>query len=178
MEFAHKNIRLRPENYRGTRLIFIALCCEARKCVFENRDTARWLVDCLREEAEANRFAVHAFCVMPDHLHALVQGFEPSSDLLRFLKILKQKTAFQYQQRSGKVLWQKKFLITSCVPRIRVTAWPGISRGLVYLDESCAERPLLPRAGLSVFLARSRSSGRELQSPLVHGTPFGKRPRF
>jgi putative transposase len=125
MEFAHKNIRLRLENYRGTRLIFITLCCEARKCVFENRDTARWLVDCLREEAEANRFAVHAFCVMPDHLHALVQGFEPSSDLLRFLKILKQKTAFQYQQRSGKVLWQKKFfdhIVRSQNSRDRV-AW-------------------------------------------------------
>jgi hypothetical protein len=46
---------------------------------------------------------------MPDHFHALVQGIEPSSDLLHFLKVLKQKTAFQYRHRLVEALWQKKF---------------------------------------------------------------------
>ena len=125
MEFAHKNIRLRPESYRGTRLIFITLCCEGRKSVFADGKTARWLIDCVRKQAEANRFAVHAFCVMPDHFHALVQGFDPASNLLRFLKILKQKTAFQHRQRFGETLWQKKFfdhIVRSQASRDRV-AW-------------------------------------------------------
>src|SRR6266704_5083306 len=81
MEFAHKNIRLRPESYRGTRLIFITLCCEAKKSVFADGERAWWLIDCVRKEAQASRFAVHAFCVMPDHFHALVQGLDRSSDL-------------------------------------------------------------------------------------------------
>jgi REP element-mobilizing transposase RayT len=109
MEFAHKNIRLRPESYRGTRLIFITLCCEAKKSVFADGERAWWLIDCVRKEAQASRFAVHAFCVMPDHFHALVQGLDRSSDLLDFVKTLKQKTAFQHRQRLGEVLWQKKF---------------------------------------------------------------------
>ena len=87
MEFAHKNIRLRPESYRGTRLIFITLCCEAKKSVFADGERAWWLIDCVRKEAQASRFAVHAFCVMPDHFHALVQGLDRSSDLLLGYKI-------------------------------------------------------------------------------------------
>ena len=109
MEFARKNIRLGRESYRGSRLIFIRLCCEARKCIFAQDEKARWLIECVRKEAELSRFAVHAFCVMPNHFHALVQGVEPSSDLQHFVKALKQKTAFQYRQRLGEVLWQKKF---------------------------------------------------------------------
>lgn len=109
MKFARKNIRLNPQSYQGTRLILVTLCCEARKCIFAKSEEARWLIECMRKEAELNRFAVHAFCVMPDHLHALVQGMEPSSDLLHFVRVLKQKTAFQYRQRLGQALWQKKF---------------------------------------------------------------------
>lgn len=109
MEFARKNIRLGRESYRGTRLVFITLCCKARKGVFADGEKARWLIECVRKEAELSRFAVHAFCVMPDHFHALIQGIEASSDLLHFVKALKQKTAFQYRQRLGEVLWQKKF---------------------------------------------------------------------
>ena len=46
---------------------------------------------------------------MPDHVHLLVQGMEPASDLLRFVKSLKQKSAYQFEKKTGNRLWEKKF---------------------------------------------------------------------
>ncbi len=46
---------------------------------------------------------------MPDHFHALVRGMETTSDLLVFLKRLKQETAYEFQRRFGHTLWQMRF---------------------------------------------------------------------
>ena len=46
---------------------------------------------------------------MPDHLHAVVEGLDPASDLLQFVKIFKQVTGFRYQKECDQQLWQKKF---------------------------------------------------------------------
>jgi len=46
---------------------------------------------------------------MPDHLHALVVGLNEKSDLLAFVKNLKQKTALEFRREFGRDLWQKKF---------------------------------------------------------------------
>jgi len=42
-----------------------------------------------------NSFDVHAYCLMPDHLHFLAEGTEPTSDLRHFIKSLKIKTSRQ-----------------------------------------------------------------------------------
>jgi putative transposase len=67
------------------------------------------VIDQLREHAHAHHFSVHAYCAMPDHLHALVFGLDATSDMLVFLKEMKQKTAYQFQRRFHCSLWQKKF---------------------------------------------------------------------
>ncbi|SRR5713226_133697 len=109
MTFRRQNIRLSPQIYRGPRLYFVTLCCEGRGCFFAKHNTASWLITCLRRDADATGFAVHAYCVMPNHLHLLVEGKGAKSSLLTFIKQLKQKTAFEYQQRFGERLWQTKF---------------------------------------------------------------------
>jgi hypothetical protein len=45
---------------------------------------------------------------MPDHVHLLTEGLTLSTDLLVFLRTLKQKTGFEHKQRTGQRLWQKK----------------------------------------------------------------------
>ncbi len=109
MHFRRKNIRLPSLNYCGRGWFFITLCCDAGRQVFADGQKARWLIDCLRYEAETARFGIHAFCVMPDHVHLLVEGREPASDLLRFVKALKQRTGFLYSREFHEHLWQKKF---------------------------------------------------------------------
>ncbi len=57
----------------------------------------------------AYRFAVHAYCVMPNHFHGLFCGIEPTSNLTGFVKNLKQTTGYEYQEQFHGALWQKKF---------------------------------------------------------------------
>ena len=109
MPFPHKNIRLPAEHYRGENWYFVTLCCANRRRVFADSRMAIWLIEQLRQHSRSHSFAVHAYCVMPDHLHALVLGLDISSDLLAFVASLKQKTAYEFHGRFHRVLWQKKF---------------------------------------------------------------------
>ncbi|HTZ75589.1 MAG TPA: transposase [Candidatus Aquilonibacter sp.] len=131
----HKNIRLEHGYYVGRSTHFITICCESRRPVFENPARATWLIDMLRSESDTHGFAVFAYCVMPDHLHALVSGSDEGSDLLTFVRSFKGRSEYQYRLRqkirnppmenrprnaratmaatnansTRPVLWQKKF---------------------------------------------------------------------
>jgi putative transposase len=109
MHFRRKNIRLHPIHYRGTRQFFITLCSESRSPVFSDSKIAQALIDCLKDTSERCRFGVQAFCVMPDHFHALVEGIAPDSDLLLFVRNFKQASSREYSKGGGATLWQKKF---------------------------------------------------------------------
>ena len=109
MRFRRKNIRLNALRYRGHEWFFITLCCEFRHRVFVNREWAERLVGHLKSTATKYNFSVHAYCAMPDHFHALVEGLRPDSDLLIFLKTFKQSTSREYSSARGAPLWQKKF---------------------------------------------------------------------
>jgi REP element-mobilizing transposase RayT len=89
MDFRRKDIRLAPERYIGQSSYFITFCCAHRRQLFATATTASWFVEKLRDQSNAYGFAVQAYCVMPDHFHALVTGRNPTSDLLAFATNLK-----------------------------------------------------------------------------------------
>jgi len=109
MSFHRKNIRLHPTRYQGHGWFFITICCESRRPVFSDSKNAQMLMGHLKTTAEKCHFAIHAFCVMPDHFHALVEGIAPGCDLRLFVRILKRATSLEYSRGSGIPLWQKKF---------------------------------------------------------------------
>ena len=109
MQFLHKNIRLPAVKYRGVHWYFVTFCCAARRRVFADSKWASRIVDELRLEAAAYCFDVYAYCVMPDHVYALVKGLDPACDLLAFVKNLKQKTDREFREKFHRDLWQKKF---------------------------------------------------------------------
>jgi REP-associated tyrosine transposase len=109
MPFPHKNIRLHRFSYIGQSSYFVTLCCAGKRLVFANAKNAGWLVEILRKQSSVHRFAVQAYCVMPDHFHILVSGLDPASSLLPFIKNLKLTTSREYQKNFGEALWQKKF---------------------------------------------------------------------
>jgi len=109
MPFPHKNIRRPPAHYLGLRAYFIRFCCSGRHPAFANPDRALELIDEFCHQSIAYHFSVPAYCVMPDHFHALVQGLRSTSDLLAFVKNLKETTTRRYDSRSQRLLWQKKF---------------------------------------------------------------------
>jgi REP-associated tyrosine transposase len=120
--FHHKNIRLAGADYKGRRWHFLTMCCEQRRRVFSSPHRAESLIRTLQREAVAKRFGVHAYCVMPEHLHILVAGLDAASDLLVFLKNFKQKTGYEFKRISGSDLWQKKFYDHILRPRDSVDA--------------------------------------------------------
>jgi len=109
MAFPHKNIRLHANDYIGERSYFVTICCAGRRAVFAERARAKHVVEILAKHAVAHRFAIYAYCVMPDHFHMLASGLVPSSDLLAFVRNFKQTTSRKYFGEHKQPLWQKKF---------------------------------------------------------------------
>ena len=67
------------------------------------------MIETLRKQSGAHRFAVYAYCVMPDHFHFLVSGMNSASNLPAFVKNLKHTTSREYHREFSGTLWQKKF---------------------------------------------------------------------
>ena len=107
--FHRQNIRLPQENYRGRRIYFLTLCFEGRKPFGTNPRIAFWLIERLRAHAAARAFFVHAYCVMPDHMHVLLCAASEASNLMAFVEQYKQHTAFAFARRTRRKLWQFKY---------------------------------------------------------------------
>jgi REP element-mobilizing transposase RayT len=46
---------------------------------------------------------------MPDHMHLLLEGLANQSDLRRFMRIAKQRSAYQYSREGKGRLWQEGY---------------------------------------------------------------------
>ncbi|HEX4001075.1 MAG TPA: transposase [Candidatus Acidoferrales bacterium] len=107
--FRRKNIRLPAERYLGRGLYLITLCFHRRRRFGANPRIALRIIDELRTHSATREFFVHAYCVMPDHLHALVAGASETSNLLKFVTKFKQETAAEFAAKTHRPLWQFKF---------------------------------------------------------------------
>jgi len=110
-----KNIRLSREKYVGKRIYFITICTEERRRIFQDSAHANALIAELRRVAARMNVLVHAFCVMPDHVHVLVEGKEANTDLLKFVTQWKQGTGYVLRQELPPRFWQRRFY--DCVLR-------------------------------------------------------------
>jgi REP element-mobilizing transposase RayT len=108
-EFRRKHIRLPAQNYRGQRLYFVTLCFDRRRRFGANPRIAGWLISRLQKHAAACEFFLHAYCVMPDHMHALAEGGTSASNLVKFIEAFKQETAIEFARRTQRRLWQFKY---------------------------------------------------------------------
>ena len=72
-------------------------------------DTASRLIRSLRELADRHGFLVHAYCVMPDHLHFLIEGRSGTSTLIEFVTRYKQRTTHEFGGQLRGRLWQRYF---------------------------------------------------------------------
>jgi putative transposase len=106
MEFRRKNIRLKRPCYIGPQWYFLTACTQDRVPRFLDGYLVAETLALLRKESQANRFAIQAYCLMPDHLHVLTNGTDLTADFLRLIKIFKQRSAFAFKQNSGLRLWQ------------------------------------------------------------------------
>jgi REP element-mobilizing transposase RayT len=108
MKFEHKNIRLNASQYVGRKWYFVTICSAGRRKVLTRPGNAEKLMTHLLGVAKNCGMPVYAYCVMPDHLHVLVHGSLPTSDLLSFIKEFKQRTELEFHAKFGREFWQKK----------------------------------------------------------------------
>ena len=106
--FRRKKIRLPAHEYVGRKHYFITLCCEKRQKLLQGQ-LAEWVRGELFKVSEQEGFAIHAYCVMPDHLHFLAEGKSEKSNLLHFVWGFKHHTAKAYERKTRERLWQRKF---------------------------------------------------------------------
>jgi putative transposase len=101
--------RLEPSRYFGRNIYFLTFCCEHRRPVFNDSRLASSAIATLKNVSGSASFRIHAYCVMPDHLHLILEGARDDTDLDHFAKTFKQITSFHYKKESGEPLWQKSF---------------------------------------------------------------------
>jgi putative transposase len=58
------------------------------------------------QSARAQYFAVLAYCLMPDHLHLVVEGTRADANLQVFVSSFKQRTGFEHSRTADTRLWQ------------------------------------------------------------------------
>jgi len=107
--FRRKNIRLPTNRYRVRGMYFVTLCFDGRRRFGANPRLSSWLIATLRKHAAICAFFIHAYCVMPDHMHLLAVGASEESDLIKFIESFKQETAVEFARRTHRCLWQFKY---------------------------------------------------------------------
>lgn len=109
MNFRRKNIRLSGKNYVGKGLYFVTICCHERTKIFSDSSYGHVVLKRLTAMAEREGFRLHAYCLMPDHLHFLALGTDPTADMLSFIGEFKNATTRAHKNRAQDPLWQTKF---------------------------------------------------------------------
>ena len=54
-------------------------------------------------------FEVVAYCLMPDHVHLLLEGTSPTADFREAMRQWKQQTAYRWKARTGQRRWQSGY---------------------------------------------------------------------
>ena len=104
-----KQIRLPPDEYLGTSISFVTICCQNRVPVFADGTRSAAAIEALKRVSQSMQFLVPAFCFMPDHVHLLMEGTAPGSNLLRFVAQWKQQTGYMFRNDVSRKLWQRRF---------------------------------------------------------------------
>ena len=93
----------------GARRYSLTICCDERRAILEVEAARELVLAELRRTSKAHGVAVFAYCLMPDHVHLIVEGEAADSDCLAFMRLFKQTTAFYWKQQTGRRLWQRSF---------------------------------------------------------------------
>jgi putative transposase len=102
-----RSIRLKTFDYLGQYRYAFTICTAGRRVVFTSLDVVEPLLSQFQQCSEREDVGIAAYCFMPDHLHLLVVGLAPASDVLQFVNRAKQKTGYWYARRCGQRLWQR-----------------------------------------------------------------------
>ena len=98
--------RLPDDCYVGAQRVFFTMCTFKRQEYFADsavgqRVQAQFLSTAARWDVE-----VVAYCLMPDHLHALVEGRTALADCRKCADVFRRRSALGFRREQGTRLWQ------------------------------------------------------------------------
>lgn len=103
------SLRLRHFDYSTPRAYFITICAKSGRAIFSRKKLAQKTIDFLRKRKEKNNYKIYAYCLMPDHLHILLNPADSNIPISKFLQTLKSQTGFWCKKEHGLPLWQRGF---------------------------------------------------------------------
>jgi REP element-mobilizing transposase RayT len=89
-------------DYLGCYPYFLTFCCDERHPTFLEPAAVDLVWSQFVRAADAEGFSILACCLMPDHVHLLVEGLEDNSDLKSFVSRAK-PTCFVMRNRRGRL---------------------------------------------------------------------------
>ena len=126
----YNTLRLLGYDYNSiNRLCAITLVSDARRPVFADTKLAKATLSCLLSDETLAHLHLHAFTLMPNHLHLLAGVRRPELNLSRLIGDFKSYTTQLYWKRSHEVLTsQQVSLPSTCVTKSDVKK----SRALIH----------------------------------------------
>jgi len=101
--------RLPPNAYLGFGAYLVTICSHDREQLFVSPEIVEPLICLLGSQAASSFFALHAYCFMPDHLHAVLAGTTPSAQLSPLIRAFKGTSAVILRRFEFRNAWQKGF---------------------------------------------------------------------
>ena len=83
----------------------MTVCARKGAADLSSSSLATDLLAHLRQHVAAERFALLAYCFMPNHVHLALEGLSEASDLRRLVSQWKQATGYRYKQEHRQGLW-------------------------------------------------------------------------
>ena len=101
--------RIQGYDYTGVQRYFLTICAHDRAPHFTRDESVALVVQQFLQTAAATAIAILVYCVMPDHMHLLLEGLSDGADLITFMKHAKQQSAWEFKLRFRKRLWQEGY---------------------------------------------------------------------
>jgi len=98
---------LREFDYLGLYRYFLTFCTDRRQRFLSDPENVAVVLPQILRAGTETRFAIPAYCFMPDHLHLLIEGLDDGSDCRGFIKKAKQYSGFYFSKARGQTLWQR-----------------------------------------------------------------------
>jgi len=103
-----KKHRLDKKEYIGVKRVSFTLCVENKKKLFCDRKIVVMFLDVLAQVLIKYNARNWVYVFMDDHLHMVLEGLMPDSDLWKAVKEFKQKTGL-WLSKNSIMKWQKDF---------------------------------------------------------------------
>jgi putative transposase len=133
------DVKLAPQE---TRAYFVTTVTANRRRLFQVDAAAHLMLDVLQRYRRQRRFELHAFIIMPDHLHLLLTP-APDVSLEKALQFI--KGGFSFQLKSKRDVWERGF------NEVQIQTVEKFEAYRRYIEENPVRGRLVTEAGAYLF---------------------------